>query len=142
MGFVLKKIDYTGPLFGPGNPFDSTSGDMGGDLEIDGDSDVCSYGGGMIPYCTPQFWLIIAQNVSVFLAFSGLLNFYHAVAEDLSWCRPFPKFLCIKGELEMSPTFIVSSSPSNKSLCPFFLIRCRLYDLLAKLRYHPSCRVD
>ena len=37
------------------------------------------------------------QNVSVFFAFSGLLKFYHAVQEDLAWCRPFPKFLCIKG---------------------------------------------
>ena len=82
--FTLKKIDYHGPLFGPGNPFD-TSG--GGDLDMDdSDIDVCSYiGGGRIAYCTPQFWLIIAENVSVFLAFSGLLNFYHAVSGDLSW---------------------------------------------------------
>jgi len=35
VGFVLKKIDYTGPLFGPGNPFDTNgSGDIGGDSEI------------------------------------------------------------------------------------------------------------
>jgi hypothetical protein len=108
VGFVLKKIDYTGPLFGPGNPFDTTGGSGGDHLEIDGDSDVCSYGGGMIPYCTPQFWLIIAQNVSVFLAFSGLLNFYHAVAEDLSWCRPFPKFLCIKGEFKTAVANVCS----------------------------------
>ena len=76
----------------------------------------------MIPYCTPQFWLIIAQNVSVFLAFSGLLNFYHAVAEDLSWCRPFPKFLCIKGELEALANVHRVYHPSNKSLCYFFLV--------------------
>ena len=79
--FVLKKIDYNGPLFGPGNPFDSSGG---GEMGVD--SDVCTYiGDGAIPYCTPHFWLVIAENVSVFLAFSGLLNFYHAVSEDLSW---------------------------------------------------------
>jgi hypothetical protein len=85
--FTLKKMDYHGPLFGPGNPFDKSGGGEYGLLNVDDDSsDVCSYiGGGMIAYCTPQFWLIIAENVSVFLAFSGLLNFYHAVSEDLSW---------------------------------------------------------
>jgi ElaB/YqjD/DUF883 family membrane-anchored ribosome-binding protein len=80
--FTLKKMDYHGPLFGPGNPFDTFSGE---DSDIDVNSDVCNYGGGMIAYCTPQFWLIIMENVSVFLAFSGLLNFYHAVSADLSW---------------------------------------------------------
>jgi hypothetical protein len=41
VGFVLKKIDYTGPLFGPGNPFDTTgSGDIGGDSEIASSSSV------------------------------------------------------------------------------------------------------
>eukprot|EP00574_Skeletonema_japonicum_P003729 CAMPEP_0201719688 /NCGR_PEP_ID=MMETSP0593-20130828/4844_1 /ASSEMBLY_ACC=CAM_ASM_000672 /TAXON_ID=267983 /ORGANISM="Skeletonema japonicum, Strain CCMP2506" /LENGTH=794 /DNA_ID=CAMNT_0048210195 /DNA_START=62 /DNA_END=2446 /DNA_ORIENTATION=+ len=103
--FALKQMDYHGPLFGPGNPFDRTSGDGGGggDLDMDADSDLCSYiGGGMIAYCTPQFWLIFMENISVFLAFSGLLNFYHAVSEGLSWCRPFPKFLCIKGVVFMT----------------------------------------
>jgi len=101
--FGLKQMDYHGPLFGPGNPFDNSGGGGGGDLDIDADSDVCSYiGGGMIAYCTPQFWLILMENISVFLAFSGLLNFYHAVSEDLSWCRPFPKFLCIKGVVFMT----------------------------------------
>ena len=37
----MKKIDYTGPLFGPGNPFDTTgSGDIGGDSEIASSSSV------------------------------------------------------------------------------------------------------
>eukprot|EP00985_Skeletonema_marinoi_P005431 scaffold2353_cov73-Skeletonema_marinoi.AAC.8 len=72
--FGLKQMDYHGPLFGPGNPFDNSGGGGGGDLEMDADSDVCSYiGGGMIAYCTPQFW-----------------------------CRPFPKFLCIKGVVFMT----------------------------------------
>jgi len=81
--FTLKKMDYHGPLFGPGNPFDKRDHL---DIDADSSSDVCSYiGGGMIAYCTPHFWIVFAENVSVFLAFSGLLNFYHAVSEDLSW---------------------------------------------------------
>ena len=48
-------------------------------------------------YRSPQFWFNIIQNVSVFIAFNGLIKFYHAVQDDLVWCRPFPKFLCIKG---------------------------------------------
>ncbi len=57
------------------------------------------YGGGdnASDYRSPQFWTNIVQNISVFMAFSGLLKFYHAVQDDLAWCRPFPKFLCIKG---------------------------------------------
>jgi len=51
---------------------------------------------------SPQFYFLIFDNVSVFMAFSGLLKFYHAVHEDLSWCRPFPKFLCIKGVVFMT----------------------------------------
>ena len=48
-------------------------------------------------YRAPQFYISIIQNISVFTAFAGLLKFYHAVDEDLRWCRPFAKFLCIKG---------------------------------------------
>jgi len=51
---------------------------------------------------SPQFYFLILDNISVFMAFSGLLKFYHAVHEDLSWCRPFPKFLCIKGVVFMT----------------------------------------
>jgi len=46
---------------------------------------------------TPSFYLAMVTNVSVFLAFTGLLKFYHAVSEDLAWCQPFSKFLTIKG---------------------------------------------
>jgi len=53
-------------------------------------------------YRSPQFWFTMVQNVSVFVAFSGLLKFYHAVQDDLAWCRPFPKFLCIKGIVFMT----------------------------------------
>jgi hypothetical protein len=56
------------------------------------------YGAGTGPddYRSPQFYLIIVQNMSIFIAFAGLLKFYHAVDKDLAWCRPFAKFLCIK----------------------------------------------
>jgi len=62
------------------------------------------YGGGTGPtdYRAPQFWLNIVQNVSVFTAFSGLLKFYHAVQDDLAWCKPFPKFMTIKGIVFMT----------------------------------------
>lgn len=116
--FTLKQIDYHGPMFGPGSPFDH--GDLDSSMET-------SAGGGMLDYRSPQFYLVILENISVFMAFSGLLKFYHAVQDDLSWyvcatlcslsfasnsaynfyvpinqkltnrCRPFPKFLCIKG---------------------------------------------
>ncbi len=51
---------------------------------------------------SPRVWLIAIQNISVFMAFSGLLKFYHAVQDDLAWCNPFPKFLCIKGIVFMT----------------------------------------
>ncbi|CAB9527337.1 Transmembrane protein 184C [Seminavis robusta] len=53
-------------------------------------------------YRSPQFYISIIQNVSVFTAFTGLLKFYHAVDKDLEWCRPFAKFLCIKGVVFMT----------------------------------------
>ena len=53
-------------------------------------------------WSSPQFIFINIQNVSIFVAFSGLLKFYHATREDLSWCNPFPKFLCIKGVVFMT----------------------------------------
>ena len=46
---------------------------------------------------TPSFYIAMITNVSVFLAFTGLLKFYHAVADDLQWCQPFNKFMAIKG---------------------------------------------
>jgi len=62
------------------------------------------YGGGDSPqdYRSPQFYIVIVQNISIFTAFAGLLKFYHAVDEDLAWCRPFAKFLCIKGVVFMT----------------------------------------
>lgn len=46
-----------------------------------------------------SFVLTMIVNVSVFFAFMGLLKFYHSVQNDLAWCRPWPKFLTIKGTL-------------------------------------------
>ena len=48
-------------------------------------------------FLSPNFAIAMIENVSVFFAFSGLLKFYHAVAEDLTWLQPFNKFLAIKG---------------------------------------------
>ena len=59
-------------------------------------------GDGPTDWRSPQFWLVGLQNLSVFVAFTGLLKFYHAVDEDLAWCRPFAKFLCIKGVVFMT----------------------------------------
>jgi hypothetical protein len=53
-------------------------------------------------YRSPFFYVLIVENLSVFFAFMGLLKFYHAAEEDLGWCRPFPKFLCIKGVVFMT----------------------------------------
>ena len=53
-------------------------------------------------YLSPQFYIFVAENISIFMAFSGLLKFYHAVEEELSWCKPLPKFLCIKGVVFMT----------------------------------------
>ena len=42
------------------------------------------------------------ENVSIFLAFAGLVKFYHAVRDDLAWCQPFNKFMTIKGVVFMT----------------------------------------
>jgi hypothetical protein len=51
---------------------------------------------------SPRFYLVMVQNISVFMAFAGLLRFYHAVHEYIEWIEPFPKFLCIKGVVFMT----------------------------------------
>jgi len=53
-------------------------------------------------YRAPQIYVSMIQNLSIFIAFTGLLKFYHAVDKDLAWCRPFAKFLCIKGVVFMT----------------------------------------
>ncbi|CAJ1953665.1 unnamed protein product [Cylindrotheca closterium] len=71
---MLKKYDYYGP-WGAENASD---------------------------WRAPQFYIFLIQNLSIFTAFTGLLKFYHLVDEDLAWCRPFAKFLCIKGVVFMT----------------------------------------
>lgn len=61
-----------------------------------------SNGNGWSYFYSPMFVVVMIENVSVFLAFSGLLKFYHAVRDDLSWCQPFAKFLTIKGVVFMT----------------------------------------
>jgi len=50
----------------------------------------------------PQLYIQLIVNLSVFFAFTGLIKFYHAVHDELSWCNPFSKFLCVKGVVFMT----------------------------------------
>lgn len=54
-------------------------------------------GGHHINYHSPRLYVLIIQNISVVLAFTGLLSFFHGAEKELEWCNPWPKFLCIKG---------------------------------------------
>ena len=47
-------------------------------------------------FASTRMYNHLLLNISVFIAFMGLLNFYHAVERDLAWCDPFPKFVAIK----------------------------------------------
>lgn len=55
-----------------------------------------------LDWTAPRLYELIATNTSVAIAFWGLLNFYHGMAKELSWCNPWPKFLCIKGVVFMT----------------------------------------
>ena len=50
----------------------------------------------------PRLYLAFVANMSVAVAFYGLLSFYHALDEDLADYDPWPKFLCIKGVVFMT----------------------------------------
>jgi hypothetical protein len=50
-----------------------------------------------INWNSPEFYLVSIENISVMIAFYGLLSLYYATQEHLAWCNPWPKFLCIKG---------------------------------------------
>jgi len=50
----------------------------------------------------PQFYVMMTMNLSVFFAFTGLVKIYHAIRDELAWCHPFSKFLCIKGVVFMT----------------------------------------
>lgn len=60
-------------------------------------NDIPAYSDNTIHWDSMQLYIMLAQNVSVFIAFYGLLSFYHGTEKDLEWCDPWPKFLCIKG---------------------------------------------
>lgn len=46
---------------------------------------------------SPELYVITLENISVMIAFYGLLSFYYATEKHISWYKPWPKFLCIKG---------------------------------------------
>mmetsp|Transcript_14719 Transcript_14719/g.29946 ORF Transcript_14719/g.29946 Transcript_14719/m.29946 type:complete len:500 (+) Transcript_14719:365-1864(+) len=48
-------------------------------------------------FLSPGFYIAMVTNITVFLAFRGLLRFYHAAKDDLMWMQPFSKFMAIKG---------------------------------------------
>jgi hypothetical protein len=51
----------------------------------------------------PQTYVMIIANISVALAFYGLLCFYHLMEKELkNACDPWPKFLCVKGVVFMT----------------------------------------
>ena len=68
-------------------------------LSNDNDNDGITEGGSSAGnyFLSPNFYISMITNVSVFFAFSGLLKFYHVVRDDLKWLQPFNKFLAIKG---------------------------------------------
>lgn len=53
--------------------------------------------GEAINWKSPRVYLLLAENLSVALAFYALLSLYHGLEKEISWCDPWPKFLCIKG---------------------------------------------
>jgi len=81
-------------------------------------------------FYSPKFILMMIRNVSVFLAFSGLLKFYHAVRDELAWCQPFNKFLTIKGVVSyafstfQSYQLILSICSSNPIFPSTNIYRC------------------
>lgn len=50
---------------------------------------------GHVNWMSLRLFALFLQNVSVSLAFYGLLCFYHGTEKDLEWCEPWPKFLLI-----------------------------------------------
>lgn len=57
----------------------------------DNDGDKWAY------FKSPGFYIAMVTNITVFLAFRGLLRFYHATKDDIMWLQPFSKFMAIKG---------------------------------------------
>ena len=55
-----------------------------------------------INFSSPQLYLLMIENISVTLAFYGLLSFYHGTEKELAWCEPWPKFVCVKSIVFMT----------------------------------------
>lgn len=51
---------------------------------------------------SPHLYMLIFENLSVSLAFYGLLSFFHGTEKELAWCNPWPKFVCIKAIVFMT----------------------------------------
>lgn len=51
---------------------------------------------------SPHLYMLILENLSVSLAFYGLLSFFHGTEKELAWCNPWPKFVCIKAIVFMT----------------------------------------
>ena len=60
------------------------------------------YHDGHVDFGSTSLYITLCGNVSVGLAFYGLVSFYHAIVDELAWCEPWPKFLCIKGVVFMT----------------------------------------
>jgi hypothetical protein len=53
-------------------------------------------------FTSPLLYVLAISNLSVSMAFYGLVSFYHLVDDELAWVDPWPKFLCIKGVVFMT----------------------------------------
>jgi hypothetical protein len=82
---ILLQCQFFAMQFVLFRPLTTTAMVVLGKLEYYGAGD------GPTDYRSPQFYITIIQNLSIFTAFTGLLKFYHAVDKDLAWCRPFAK---------------------------------------------------
>jgi len=49
-----------------------------------------------LDWTSPKLYVYTVLNISVSLAFYGLMKFYYATSTQLAWCDPWPKFLTIK----------------------------------------------
>ena len=61
-------------------------------------------GGELVDYRRPELWITILLNISVSVALTALLKFFHAshTSPKLMAHRPWPKFLSIKGVVFMT----------------------------------------
>jgi hypothetical protein len=78
-------------------PLTSIAGFVASSLAIVNDTNDSDTTSNWAYFRSPNFYIAMVTNASVFFAFTGLLKFYHAVRDDLSWLQPFSKFMSIKG---------------------------------------------